>query len=187
MFFSRALFSFFAVGAISALAAPSPAPVAKREDITDVLAVLDSWDASTNAIIPQIDTLIDNDTANEDNLAPLLEALAFNADSTTAKFKSLEGKVDTSSGGSKDDVAKKTASIVEKHVKVADKIKTKKPHLYFLFIKFGLELALYKLLLGLELVVAGVLILVGVLLKTVLALLGGLGWLLFALLFGWKY
>ena len=34
---------------------------------------------------------------------------------------------------------------------------------YWLIIKFGLELALYKLLLGLELVVAGVLVLVGVL------------------------
>ncbi|KAH6913623.1 hypothetical protein BKA70DRAFT_1397543 [Coprinopsis sp. MPI-PUGE-AT-0042] len=186
MFFSRALFSFFAIGAISALAAPS-APVAKREDITDVLAILDTLEVSTDAIIPHIDALIDSNTADENNLSPLLESLAFNVDTTTATFKTLEGKVDANTGGSKDDVAHKCAKIIEKIIKACHKIKTHKPHLYFLVIKFGLELALYKLLLGLELVVAGVLVLVGVLLKAVLALLGGLGWLLFALLFGWKY
>ncbi|KAH6901560.1 hypothetical protein BKA70DRAFT_1522319 [Coprinopsis sp. MPI-PUGE-AT-0042] len=187
MFFSRALFSFFAVGAISALAAPGPALVEKREDISDVLATLDTLEASNDAIIPQIDALIDGNTANEANLSPLLEALVFNVDTTTATFKSYEGRTDPHHGGSKDDVAKKVAKIIEKIIIVIHKIKTHKPHLYFLVIKYGLELALYKLLLGLEIIVAGVLVLVGALLKVVLGLLGGLGRLLFALLFGWHY
>jgi hypothetical protein len=58
MFFSRALFSFFAVGAISAFAAPSPALVEKREDISDVLATLDTLEKSNDAIIPQIGELL---------------------------------------------------------------------------------------------------------------------------------
>jgi len=52
MFFSRAIISFFALGAISALA--HPAPVEKRQDVSDVLAVVETLKSSTNSILPQI-------------------------------------------------------------------------------------------------------------------------------------
>jgi len=46
--------------------------------------------------------------------------------------------------------------------KTLDNAKTKNPHLYPFFLKFGLEAALYKILIGLSFVVAGVLKLVAV-------------------------
>ncbi|KAH6892765.1 hypothetical protein BKA70DRAFT_1571544 [Coprinopsis sp. MPI-PUGE-AT-0042] len=187
MLFTRALFSLFAVGVISALAAPSVALVERGEDMSNVLATLDTLESKNDGIISKIDKLIDGNTANEANLSPLLQSLSFNVDTTTATFKSYKGKPDPHHGGSKDDVAKKVSKIIEKIIIVIHKIKTHKPHLYFLVVKFGLQLALYKLLLGLEVIVAGVLVLVGSLLKVVFGLLGGLGWLLFALLFGWHY
>jgi hypothetical protein len=57
--------------------------------------------------------LLADNTASEENLPPLLETLVLNLDTTTATLKTLEGNVDTGSGGSQDDVAQRAASIVE--------------------------------------------------------------------------
>jgi hypothetical protein len=59
------------------------------------------------------DALIDYNTANEANLSPLLEALAYNVGTTTATFKSYKGKIHRHHGGSKDVVAKKAGKIIE--------------------------------------------------------------------------
>ena len=53
--------------------------------------------------------------------------------------------------------------ILQDVTKTLDNVKTKKPHLYPLFPKHGIETALLKVLIGLELILVGVLKLVAVL------------------------
>ncbi|KAG2010607.1 hypothetical protein CC2G_013418 [Coprinopsis cinerea AmutBmut pab1-1] len=183
MFFTRALFSVFAVGAIAAIAAPS-AVVEKREDISDVLAIVGTLKASTDSILPQIDNLVNTDTATEANLSPLLQDLSASINSGATSLEALRGKVDSSSGGTEEQVAEEVAVIYTDVAHSLDNLKKKKPHLYPLVPKFGLDAALLKLLLGLQLVLAGVIKLLAVLLKAVGGLLSGLGFTLILLLLG---
>ena len=128
MLFSRAIFAFFAVGAISAFAAPSPGLGDKDKDDYDVIKTLDVLEQKNDAIIPQIgdvpslmpirlfvnippDALIDSNKCNESNLLPLLQTLVYNVDTTTGTFKSYKGK--KGHGGSKDEVSKKAAKIIQ--------------------------------------------------------------------------
>ncbi|PPR04822.1 hypothetical protein CVT24_007082 [Panaeolus cyanescens] len=183
MFFSRALFSLLAVGAIGALASPAPV-VEKREDVSDVLAVVGNLKATTDVILPQIDSLVDSGAATDANLSPLLQDLATALDTSSSELDSLKGKVDPNTGGTKDEVAQEVSVVYTDVTKSLNNLKTKKPHLWYLIPKFGLEAALIKLLLGLELVLAGVLTLVAGLLKLVGGLLTGIGFVLLKLVLG---
>ncbi|EAU81004.1 hypothetical protein CC1G_03180 [Coprinopsis cinerea okayama7 len=183
MFFTRVLLSVFAVGAISAVARPAET-VQKREDVSDVLAVIGTLKSTTGSILPQLDALVNSDDATEENVSPLLEQLAGAFDTGTVSLQGLQGKVDPSSGGTEEEVAEEVATVYTDVATSLDNLKTKKPHLYPLVPKFGLDLALFKLLLGLQLVLAGVLKLVAVLLKAVGVLLHGLGFTLLVVLLG---
>ncbi|KAF9048943.1 hypothetical protein BJ165DRAFT_1367828 [Panaeolus papilionaceus] len=181
MSFSRAIFSFLAIGAIGALA--SPAPVAeKREDVSDVLAVVGNLKAATNVILPQIGCPAMHGPRTAfffcPNLSPLVQDLATAFDTTSAQIDGLKSKVDPNTGGTKEQVAQEVAVVYTDVTKSLNNLKTKKPHLWYLIPKFGLEAALIKLVLG------GVIVLVAGLLKLVGGLLGGLGFLLLKLVLG---
>jgi len=183
MYAIRLVASFFAFGAISALATPTPV-VEKREDVSDVLAIVGTLQSSTGSILPQIDSLVNTDQATEANLSPLLAQLVTALDTSAASFQSLNGKVDQNSGGSKEEVAAQVATVYTDISTSLNNVKTKKPHLYPLIPKHGLDAALLKVLLGLDLILIGVVKLVAVLLKSVAGLLSGLGFLLTILLLG---
>ncbi|TFK16862.1 hypothetical protein FA15DRAFT_739255 [Coprinopsis marcescibilis] len=184
MFFSRVLISLFAVGFATAAAVPAAAPLKKREDISDVLAIVGQLRTSTNSILPQIDGLVNSGAANEQNLSPLLAQLSSALDTSAVSIESLEGKVDPSSGGTEQQVANQVGAIYTNVATSMNNIQTKKPHLYPLVPKHGIDAALIKLLLGLKLVLAGVIKLLSVVLFTVAGLLAGVGFLLKLLLLG---
>ncbi|KAF9002959.1 hypothetical protein BDQ17DRAFT_1326327 [Cyathus striatus] len=177
MFFSRvASLTVLALGVISAAA--TPAVVKKREDVSDVLAVVNTLKASTSAIIPQIDALAASDSTTQDQVSPVFTNLVAALNTASTSLNGLQGKVDTSSGGSPSDVANSIAPVYTEITTSLDNFKKHKPQFGFLFITFGIDAALNKVLIGLELVVAGVLKLVGVLLFAVGGLLQGLGFVL---------
>jgi hypothetical protein len=182
MFFARAVLAFIAVGAVSVFATPAPV-VQKRQDISDVLSVLNTLDASTKSILPQIDSLAASPDATEDDVAPYLQQLADALNLGATSLNSL-GPVDATSGGTKDEVATKTADIYTNIATTLDNAKGKKPHWGPFFPKFGIDAALAKILFGLGIVVAGVLKLVAALLKVVSGLLAGLGFTLLLALLG---
>ncbi|TFK19783.1 hypothetical protein FA15DRAFT_600856 [Coprinopsis marcescibilis] len=183
MFFSRVLISFFAIGAVAAAVTPA-APLKKREDVSDVLAIVGQLRGSTDTILPQIDTLVNSGEANEENISPLLQQLTAALDLSAVSLEALDGKVDPSSGGSEQEVAEEVSVVYTNIATSLDNMKTKKPKLHPLVPKFGLDLALLKVLLGLKLVLAGVTKLLAVLLKVVAHLLHGLGFLLTVTLLG---
>jgi hypothetical protein len=53
MIFTRVFATLFAFGAVSALASPAPA-VEKRQDVSEVLAVISTLQSTTGGILPQI-------------------------------------------------------------------------------------------------------------------------------------
>ncbi|KAF9048944.1 hypothetical protein BJ165DRAFT_1342870 [Panaeolus papilionaceus] len=163
MFFSRALLSFFAVGAISTLASPTPAPVdvvEKREDVSDVLAVIDTLKTSTGSILPQIDNLVNTNQATTSNISPLLQNLVDAVNTGTASLNTLQGKVDATTGGTKDQVAQDVAGVITDIANTLNNLKTKAPALFSLVASLGIQTALSQLLVGLNIVIAGVLTLV---------------------------
>lgn len=54
MIFSRAVFAVLAFGGLSAIASPTPAVVEKRQDVSEVLGVIDTLSTTVDAILPQI-------------------------------------------------------------------------------------------------------------------------------------
>ncbi|KAF9002968.1 hypothetical protein BDQ17DRAFT_1242765 [Cyathus striatus] len=161
MFFSRvASLTVLALGVISAAA--TPAVIKKREDVSDVLAVVNTLKASTSTIIPQIGTLFRISTT-QDQVSPVFANLVAALNTASTSLNGLQGKVDTSSGGTPNDVANSIAPVYSDITTSLDNFKKHKPQFGFLFITFGIDAALNKVLLGLELVIAGVLKLVGVL------------------------
>ncbi|KAF5342323.1 hypothetical protein D9611_001490 [Ephemerocybe angulata] len=180
MYFKSIVASFFALSAICAVA--SPAPVAeKRQDVSSVLAIVNSLQSSTGSILPQIDSLANSDSSTEAQIEPLIAQLVSSLSTSTTQLNAL-GR--DQSGANKDEVANKIAGIYSDIAKTSNNVKTKKPHFYPLFPKYGLEAALIKLLFGLEIVLVGVLKLVASLLKVVGGLLSGLGWVLLLLAIG---
>ncbi|KAJ2922554.1 hypothetical protein H1R20_g14546, partial [Candolleomyces eurysporus] len=186
MIFTRVVAALFAFGAVSVLASPAPAVVEKRQapaDVSDVLAIIGTLQSTTGGILPQIDTLVNSDTATEENLTPLLQQLTSAFDTSAVSLNQL-GRVDETSGGTREQVAERTAAVYSDVTKSLDNLKTKKPHHWPLVPKFGLDAALLKVLIGLDLVLIGVVKLVGALLKVVGTLLSGLGFALILLLLG---
>lgn len=56
------------------------------------------------------DNLVNTDTATEDNLSPLIQQLTTAFDTSATSLNSL-GRVDESSGGTKEEVAERTAAV----------------------------------------------------------------------------
>lgn len=110
MLFFPVLSSFFAFGALTAVASPAPS-VEKRTNAADVLTTVVNIETQVNVILPQIDALIGSPTATVADIEPLAAQLAGVLRAGTAKIDAFEGKVDANSGGTKDEVAKKTADI----------------------------------------------------------------------------
>ena len=110
MLFFPVLASFFAFGALTAVASPAPS-VEKRTDVADVLTVVLDIEAQVNLILPQIDALLGSPTATPADVRPLAAQLAGALRAGTAKIDAFEGQVNANSGGSKDEVAEKTAAI----------------------------------------------------------------------------
>ncbi|KAF6759949.1 hypothetical protein DFP72DRAFT_121232 [Ephemerocybe angulata] len=181
MYFKSIVASFFALGAICAAASPAPV-VEKRQDISSVLAIIETLQSSTGSILPQLDSLADSESSTESDFEPLIAELVSSLDTSSTQLNAL-GPVDQS-GASQDEVATKVASIYSDIATTSNNVKTKKPQFYPLFPKFGLEAALIKLLFGLEIVLIGVLKLVAALLKVVSGLLSGLGWVLLLVALG---
>ncbi|TFK37804.1 hypothetical protein BDQ12DRAFT_713276 [Crucibulum laeve] len=183
MIASRILFSFLTLGVISAAAIPAAVTVEKREDVSDILAVVSTLQGSTGSILPQIDALSTDDSATEDDASALLSQLSAALGTASTSFTNLQGKVNTNSGGSKQDVANAVAPVYNNIAVSLNNFKKHKPHFAPLFIKFGIDAALNKILLGLDILLAGVVKLVAVLLIDVGVILNGLGFtLIFATL-----
>lgn len=70
MLFFPILASLFAFGTLSAVASPAPV-VEKREDVSDVLRIVNSLQSQTGSILPQIDSLVNSDKATAANIEPL--------------------------------------------------------------------------------------------------------------------
>ncbi|TFK37795.1 hypothetical protein BDQ12DRAFT_749525 [Crucibulum laeve] len=175
MIASRFLFSFLTLGVISAAAIPTAVTVEKREDVSDILAVVNTLQGSSDTILPQIDSLIATNSATEDNLSPLLYQLSDALGTASTSFTNLQGNVNTNSGGSQQDVANAVAPVYNNIAVSLDNVKKHKPEFAPLFLKFGIDAALNKILLGLDILLVGVIKLVAVLLIDVGVLLKGLG------------
>ncbi|PPR06295.1 hypothetical protein CVT24_001101 [Panaeolus cyanescens] len=183
MFFLRFIVSLLAVGTITALASPTgPPPAKKKNDVSDVLRIIDHLQHKANIILPQIDNLVNTKTANEKNLTPLLKHLVSEFDNGSASLKKLEGNVNPRAGGTKEEVAKKTASVYTDVARSFNNLLKKEPKLYGLVPKYGVGLTLLRFLFNLNLVVGGVLKIVAILLKTIADLLKGLGFTLIGVL-----
>ncbi|RXW14963.1 hypothetical protein EST38_g10890 [Candolleomyces aberdarensis] len=163
MIFSRVVAALFAFGTISAVASPAPAVVEKREDVSDVLAVISTLQSTTGGILPQIDSLVNTDTATEENLTPLLQQLTAAFDTSAVSLEALQGRVDENTGGTKDEVAEQTAAVYTDVIRSLDNLKTKTPQFWPLVPQFGLDAALTQVLLGLNILLAGVVQLVAAL------------------------
>jgi hypothetical protein len=112
MLFFPIIASFFAFGALTAVASPAPAvdTVEKRQDASSVLAILSTLQSQTGSILPQIDSLVNSDAATEENLTPLAQQLVAALNSGGASLESLRGRVNQDAA-SNDEAAEKAAAI----------------------------------------------------------------------------
>lgn len=112
MLFFPIVASFFAFGALTAVASPAPVvdTVEKRQDVSSVLAILDTLQSQTGSILPQIDSLVNSNAATEENLTPLAQQLVAALNSGGASLESLRGRVNQDAA-SNDEAAEKAAAI----------------------------------------------------------------------------
>ncbi|TFK37798.1 hypothetical protein BDQ12DRAFT_749549 [Crucibulum laeve] len=166
MIASRILYSFLTLGVISAAATPAAITVEKCQSTADIKTVLNTLKSSTDAILPQITNL---GNVTDENVTPLINDLTAALNTASSSLASLEtysdlqGRVDTNSGGSQQDVANAVAPIYRNIVVSLNNLKTQNPEFASLFTKFGTDAALNNLLLGLGTLLAGVVELIAVL------------------------
>ncbi|KAK7029427.1 hypothetical protein VNI00_014681 [Paramarasmius palmivorus] len=183
MFFSRIVsffFVFLTFGLVT-FANPIAAPgneVVKRQQADSIEAVLANLKASTDSILPQIDALVDNGSATDANVAPLIVQLtdAFTtADNDLVAFSAKGGD---GKPHNKDELAKVIAGILIVLVKTINKLFfigiIKLPIVSGLLIT--LQIIVNKLLFSVELLLAGVLKLLAILLVDVAILLKSISW-----------
>lgn len=109
MLFFPVLASLFAFGSLAAVASPTPV-VEKREDVADVLRIVNSLQSQTGGTLSQIDNLVNTDKATAANIEPLAIQLVNALNSGGSSLEAL-GRVNANSGGTKEEVAQKTADI----------------------------------------------------------------------------
>ena len=114
MLFLSALTSFLAFGALTVTASPTPS-FKRRQDVTDVLALVDGLQSQTDNILPQIDNLINTGAATATSIEPLafqlVDALAVVGSSLEAIQGHVYGTVDHVTDAALDEVAQKVAAI----------------------------------------------------------------------------
>ncbi|GJJ12738.1 hypothetical protein Clacol_006983 [Clathrus columnatus] len=171
MIFSRVVFSLLTLGAISAVATPTPVPVSdekraieKRADVSDVLGVVSTLGDATGSILPQINSLISSATATADNITPLLQQLQTALNTAGTSIQNLESGFDASTGGSAQDVANGIAPIINDVVTTLSDLQALNTGVFGpLIASLGLDAALNTILVGLGVLLAGVLELVAAL------------------------
>lgn len=109
---------------------------------------------------PSPDTLANDGTATEENITPLLTELVAALDTTTASLNALGTTIDTTTGGTEDDVAREVSAVYTEIFTSMDNLRVQAPSLATLIPSLGLDLALQQVLLGLQILLAGVLRLV---------------------------
>ncbi|KIJ33458.1 hypothetical protein M422DRAFT_183219 [Sphaerobolus stellatus SS14] len=151
MFFTRVFaFAVFAVSLVSAVA------IKKRADVSEVLGVVDILKSSTDAILPQIDSLVNSNAATQANISPHLASLVEALNTASTSLHGLQGNVDTSSSDA-NEVANAVAPVFTKINNSINNLETKDPNLVSLVATSGISTALDTVLTGWEIVVAGVL------------------------------
>ncbi|KAJ3524634.1 hypothetical protein NMY22_g10911 [Coprinellus aureogranulatus] len=182
MLFSRAVFAVLAFTGLSAVASPTPV-IEKRQDVSEVLGVIETLSTAVDAILPQIDSLVTEGTATEETITPLLQGVV---DALNTANTSLQGltPIESPTEEVETQVATAISDVYTRIVTTVDKLATAQPALAALFPGIGLDLALQQVLLGLQIVLSGVLRLVANLLRALGGVLSGLGFTLTTALLG---
>ncbi|KIJ25928.1 hypothetical protein M422DRAFT_273066 [Sphaerobolus stellatus SS14] len=165
MIVSRILFSFLSLGAISAVATPTPVVVSdekraieKRADVSDISGVISTLRSNTNSILPQIDNLVSANQQTEDNISPLLQQLLTALTTAGTQINSFQS-------------ANQLAPVIS-----PKQLRGCKPYrLRPLIASFGFDAALNTILVGLEILLQGVVQLLAALLRDLSALRTNLG------------
>jgi hypothetical protein len=110
MLFLSAVTSFLAFGAFTAAASPTPS-LKRRQDITNVLAIVDGLQSKTDSILPQIDSLINTGEATVTSIEPLAFELVGVLASVGSSLEAIQGQIDPATDGALEEVVQKTAAI----------------------------------------------------------------------------
>ncbi|KDR67389.1 hypothetical protein GALMADRAFT_147174 [Galerina marginata CBS 339.88] len=156
MFASRFFASFLAFSAIAAYASPAPIEVQKRADVSDVLSVVSTLKSATSSILPQLNSLAGSNQATQTNVAPLLAQLVGAFNTATTSLNGI-GPVDTTSGGTSQDVATAFAPIVSEIAITLEAVEAVVPGLPVVLAAVGFDLAVDEVLVGLSILLDGVL------------------------------
>ncbi|PPQ89266.1 hypothetical protein CVT25_001350 [Psilocybe cyanescens] len=156
MFASRFFVSFLAFTALSVSATPVEVEERQTADLSSILAVVSVLQGKTQAILPEINSLVSSGSASEDTLTPLISGLVSSLTTASSSLSSI-GSVGTTSSGSASEVASAIAPIVSEITSTLGGAQTAVPGLSTVIAGFGLDAALNQVLTGLEVLVAGVL------------------------------
>ncbi|KAJ7580783.1 hypothetical protein C8J56DRAFT_960860 [Mycena floridula] len=134
---------------------PTPNTVAKRQTDASVTEILSTLQGSVNSVLPQISTLVNSGTANDETAGPLVDQLTSALGLATTSLGQVNG-ADESSAQTSALVLPIVSNIANGVAPLQGHVKPERFH--------GLDFALAALLKGLEGVIAGVLKLLAVLL-----------------------
>ncbi|EJD42765.1 hypothetical protein AURDEDRAFT_168295 [Auricularia subglabra TFB-10046 SS5] len=157
-----------------AVGSPAAAEVAKRDDTSDIMGILQTWQASNSRVLPEISAFSKNGTATMAQVTPLVNQLTQAANTAANSLKALKTAGTTRNVKRQDFTAIATlvatimTDIAVTLIGLLGAL-TGVPIIGGLFL--GLDVALTAVLVALEDLLAGVLVLVATLLTDVVALL----------------